>query len=156
MLVEVGRFLFAYEAYILRSRLVAEGLFATVVHDQHPQVAWHFALALGGVKVLALEEELDRVREVLARGKRGDFTRELEAAFGDLDDLRCPVCGSREHVDTRSPVDVIMAIAALLVAFVSPYGRTAISVKPAGRGGGATMGRSPCRRDALAVRARGP
>ena len=117
MLVEAGRFLNAVDAHILKTRIEAEGLFATVIHQHHSQMDWRITLAVGGAKVLVLREELDLVRQVFARCASGAFRRELEAAFGDLDDLRCPVCGSREHVDTRSPVDVIMAIAALL------YGR---------------------------------
>lgn len=98
---------------MLRTRLLAEGIFATVVHEHHVQANWAVALAIGGAKVLVLQDQLIEAKAVFARCSAGDFVKDLEEEFGDLNDWNCPSCGSTDVVNARSGVDAALAIVVL-------------------------------------------
>lgn len=117
-LVAVGRYLNAHEAHVVRSRLDAEGIFAVVVHEHHTHMDWRVALAIGGAKVLVHPDDMPVVRQVFQDSQSGALAKSLEAEFGDIDNSRCPVCGSARMTSRRSPVDVTIALVALFVFFI--------------------------------------
>lgn len=94
MLVTVGTFLHSYEAHALRSRLLAEGVDAFVTDETRIGVEWPLAVALGGVKVQVMPEQVEAARAVCRNIEAGVYTAELEEMFGDLDGLKCPSCGA--------------------------------------------------------------
>ncbi len=51
MLTTVAAFREPWEAHMFCGRLMAEGIAAFVAHECHIGNAWHYSVALGGVKV---------------------------------------------------------------------------------------------------------
>jgi hypothetical protein len=81
MFATVASFYEVLEAYMLRARLEAEGLFAVVHYDQHVGNNWLQAIALGGARVRVLEGEVSAAREIIAAVNAGvylDATMEWE------------------------------------------------------------------------------
>jgi len=66
MLVVVGAFTSAHEAHLARSVLQAAGLDATIAGEHLVSMYWLYSNAIGGVKVLVPEAQVEAAREVLA------------------------------------------------------------------------------------------
>ncbi len=96
------------EAHLLRNRLEAAGIRVYLENETTAAWAWHFANALGGVKLLVAEEDLPAAQEVLARDDEqqiGAAAAEVEGQLvrdGASDSWRCPNC--------RADVDVGMDV----------------------------------------------
>jgi hypothetical protein len=69
----VARRLVPTEAHLLCGCLRAAGIAAVVADDQHGQVNFLLAPALGGTRVLVPAADLAAAREVLAAFERGEF-----------------------------------------------------------------------------------
>ena len=96
MPVTVERFLDPWEAHVVKARLIAEGIDASVSNDQLSMVEWPLAFALGGTALAVPEEDVERARAVLEAYHRGDFERDLVEA-GEVEpptDDMC-TCGHR-------------------------------------------------------------
>jgi hypothetical protein len=115
MLVEVGRFLHAHEAHVLRSRLDAEGLFAVVDHELLVRANWSLALAYGGVKVWVHRDDVLDAHRIMAAAHSGQLRKELADAIGDLDDFCCSACGSAGVASSRLPSHVVVSLLVLLM-----------------------------------------
>jgi hypothetical protein len=72
-LVLVGRFFALAEAYVVQSRLAAEGVPALVADALAAQNLPWGSGALGGVRVLVPESHVDRARKILQAVERGDY-----------------------------------------------------------------------------------
>jgi len=123
MLTTVTSFREPWQAHLLRTRLQAEGIPATVAHDQHIWVNWPISTALGGAKVQVPGDEIEHAREVMDRCASGEYKAELAAMFGDLDDVVCPNCGSQDL--RRPPVlrQIILGISCVIAGLpVRMYG----------------------------------
>ena len=77
MPVTIERFLDPWEAHVVKARLVAEGIDASVSNDQLA-TDWPIAFAVGGASLRVPDADVARAREVLAAYRRGDFARELD------------------------------------------------------------------------------
>lgn len=80
-LVTVERVTEVWEAHILRARLEAEGILASIADEHLVAMDWFYSNAIGGVRVQVPACELNRALEVLAALQRGDF------ALGDDADI---------------------------------------------------------------------
>ncbi len=118
MLVTVTRFLDPWEAYVVRARMEAEGIPATVAYANHAIVNWPMSLALGGTAVQVPEGFLAQAREVLSEYEAGALEDALNAALG-LEREHCPRCGSTDFKRTMPWGK--RARAALIVALFAPY-----------------------------------
>ena len=76
MPVTIERFLDPWEAHVVKARLVAEGIDATVSNDQLAS-DWPIAFAVGGAALRVPESDAARAREVIAAYRRGDYARDL-------------------------------------------------------------------------------
>jgi hypothetical protein len=94
MLTTVGRYLDPWEAHILRARLEAEGIPATVSGDRHMIMNWPISIALGGAMLQVPEPYVEQATRVVENYNGGVFEQELIAEFPDAAD-KCPVCGSK-------------------------------------------------------------
>jgi hypothetical protein len=72
-LVTVERFTEVWQAHILRSRLEAEGILASIADEHLVAMDWFYSNAIGGVRVQVPACELDQARAVLAALQRGDY-----------------------------------------------------------------------------------
>ena len=77
MTVTIERFLDPWEAHVVKARLIAEGIDATVSNDQLSMADWPMAFALGGTALQVPDEDAARARDVLAAYHRGDFEQDL-------------------------------------------------------------------------------
>ncbi len=115
MLTTIATFREPWEAHMLRSRLDAEDIPAMVAHQFHVGVNWAQSTALGGVKVQVPEWFEEEAMRVERWAREGIYRSELEAEFGDLDDPRCPVCGSMYYARRRPYFSAVFAIAAVFL-----------------------------------------
>lgn len=90
------------EAHILRARLEAEGIPATVADDQHVTANWPLSVALGGARVQVPAEFEAQAEAVLRAYHDGDYEQALAEETGLPADA-CPACGSTA-IDHRVPV----------------------------------------------------
>lgn len=64
-LAELGRFYDSTQAHIIRGKLEAEDIECMVFDDQHNSTAWHLGIALGGLRLMVLKEDLEAARNIL-------------------------------------------------------------------------------------------
>jgi hypothetical protein len=120
MLVPIGWYLSPSEAYIVRSRLEADGIFAAVVHDRHLTMNWSVALAIGGAKVMVATSDREAADAVLRKGESGELAKALKAELGDLGETRCPRCDQGDFTSQTATIDIIVTLLALTVAIPIP------------------------------------
>jgi hypothetical protein len=118
MLATVAKFLDPWEAYVVRARLVAEGIPATVAFANHAIANWPMSLALGGTIVQVPESFLAQSQEILAAYQAGTLEAELNDTIG-LQNEHCPRCGSTNFTRTMSRRGRMYAI--LIVLFVAAF-----------------------------------
>ena len=95
MLKTVGRYFDPWEAYILRARLEAEGIPASVAGAQHIIANWPLSVALGGAALQVPSATLQQAEAIIAEYYAGAFERDLLAEDPDAADI-CPACGSSD------------------------------------------------------------
>ncbi|MGA7713003.1 MAG: hypothetical protein WCA81_13950 [Rhizomicrobium sp.] len=123
MLITVAAFREPWEAHMFCSRLEAEGVPAVIVHECHIGTAWHYSTALNGVKVQVSDDRKEDAKSIERLCREGEFRSLLEREFGDLDDVRCPNCGSDEHWKRRPLLRAAIAIVvSFLTVIVPPLG----------------------------------
>ena len=92
------------EAHLLRNRLEAAGIRVFLENETTAAWAWHFANALGGVKLLVAEEDLPAAREILARDDQQQAALSPIEAEDERDghpaaeSWRCPRCQAEVDV----------------------------------------------------------
>ncbi|ENW02875.1 DUF2007 domain-containing protein [Acinetobacter beijerinckii] len=88
--IVVQSFSFPYEAQIAKTQLEAAGIPARIENEHTINMDWLYSNALGGVRLLVLESDLEEARTLLAQ----DFSQELQQQFGLSEN--CPNCGSSD------------------------------------------------------------
>ena len=76
MTVILDRFLDPWEAHVVKARLLAEGIDATLSDDQLA-MGWPVGFVVGGAALQVAEADSVRARAVLDAYRRGDFERDL-------------------------------------------------------------------------------
>ena len=97
MLTTIGRYFDPWEAHILRARLEAEGIPATVAGDQHVIANWPWSVALGGAALQVPSEYLAQAQEILAAYHAGSLQEDLIAEHPNAAD-ECPSCSGSQVV----------------------------------------------------------
>jgi DNA-directed RNA polymerase subunit RPC12/RpoP len=120
-LTTIATFREPWEAHMFCGRLHVEGIPAMVAHECHVSVNWPFSTALGGVKVQVPRSWAREARIVEARCRAGDFKAELSAELGDLDDLKCPVCGSNQFWKRRTVIQTLLSLISLEFEPIPPW-----------------------------------
>lgn len=90
--VVVATFVSVGEAEAALSALEAAGIETFVGDENVVSVDWLYSQAIGGVKVVVAEQDLEAAREVLASTAEPEET----AATPEAAEVRCPRCGSKE------------------------------------------------------------
>lgn len=93
MLVTLAKFLDPWEAYVVRARLEADGIPATVAFINHAIADWPMSLALGGTVVQVPASVFEQARSILTAYQAGTLEDELNDAIGSQRE-HCPRCGS--------------------------------------------------------------
>jgi tetratricopeptide (TPR) repeat protein len=91
-LVTIARFSFPTEAYISKTRLESEGIWAVVMDADTVTANWLYSNAIGGVRLQVKESDAERAKEILAREAEPIEWDELV----DEDEEACPQCGATE------------------------------------------------------------
>jgi hypothetical protein len=105
-----------WEAHMFRNLLEAEGIPAEVADDQLIWMDWPLSTALGGVRVRVPDAFADDAQAVLERCVDGRYRAELSEMFGDLQDIACPSCGSKDFRRRPSLQQLLFGILSLVVA----------------------------------------
>lgn len=124
MLVTIASLRDPWEAQFLRLRLEAEQIPAFVAFEFHIGNNWPWSTALGGVRVQVPTSCEAQAIEVERGCRDGRYRAELAEFFaGDLDDPRCPHCGSTDF-RKRRPIGVIVffVVALLAISAVPAWG----------------------------------
>ncbi len=85
MLTTASRFTEPWEAHLFRMLLEAEGLFAVIAFDQHATMNYSVAWAIGGVRVLVVEEELEKALDIERRCRLDEYGAVVDAVCGSFD-----------------------------------------------------------------------
>lgn len=115
MLTTVGRYFDPWEAHILRARLEAEGIPASVAGDQHIIANWPLSVALGGAALQVPEAYLGQARDIVAAYHAGTFQEDLLAEHPEAAD-RCPACGATDVAGSVPLGQRVLTIATFLLA----------------------------------------
>lgn len=115
MLTTVGRYFDPWEAHILRGRLEAEGIPASVAGDQHIIADWPLSVALGGAALQVPTAHLAEAQKIVAAYHSGVFAQALATQHPHASDP-CPTCGVEEAVGSISLGQRALAIATFLIA----------------------------------------
>lgn len=127
MLTTVGRYFDPWEAHILRARLDAEGIPATVIGDQHIIANWPLSVALGGAALQVPSAYLEQAQEIIAAYHAGDFEQDLIAEHPEAADS-CPACSSSDVIGSIPLGQLALTIATFLLAS-APFPTSASSMR---------------------------
>lgn len=115
MLITVGRYFDPWEAHILRARLAAEGIPATVAGDQHIIANWPLSVALGGAALQVPSAYLAQAQEIVAAYHAGTLSQDLATEHPEATDT-CPVCGVTEVIGSIPFGQRVLAVATYFIA----------------------------------------
>lgn len=105
----VASFRYPWEAHMLRLRLEAEGIPATLASQHHIANNWLYSQALGGVRVQVPRSWLRQAHAVETNARAGVFQEELRAEYEDMDDAKYPRCGSSQFGKFRPAAAVLLS-----------------------------------------------
>ncbi|MCP1728329.1 hypothetical protein J2T60_002329 [Natronospira proteinivora] len=126
MLVTIASYTEPWEAHIVRGRLEAEGVPATLAHDQHVSLDWPLATALGGVKVQVPPAFVEQALGIEADYRNGAYITALQAIHPDTKAIDCPECGSdrlRSHASWPLTLLALMSLGIASIIFPPATGR---------------------------------
>ena len=86
----VATFREAYQAYLAKGKLEAEGISSIVVDEYLVGINWMYSQAIGGVKVQVPEADYERATKIL----KEDYAKDLDALDQEGPKESCPKCGS--------------------------------------------------------------
>ena len=115
MLTTVGHYFDPWEAHILRARLEAEGIPASVAGDQHIIANWPLSVALGGAALQVPNAHLAQAQEIVAAYHAGTLGQDLAIEHPHAAGA-CPACGADEVVGSVSFGQRALVIATFLIA----------------------------------------
>ena len=110
LLVTIASFREPWEAHMLRGRLEAEGILATVAHEHHVRQNWSWSTALGGVKVQVPQSAGDAAREIEKLCREGGLEAEPKPMAPGIDELRCQICGSNQFSKRRPVMEIAVTV----------------------------------------------
>ncbi|CAH0538885.1 DUF2007 domain-containing protein [Vibrio marisflavi] len=93
-MITVARFSFPHEAYIAKASLEAAGIDSFVADEHTINMQWLYSNAMGGVRLLVREVDLDSAVELL----NTDFSESVVYQESQLGIDHCPNCGSDKLV----------------------------------------------------------
>ena len=131
MLVTLAKFLDPWEAYVVRARLEADGIPATIAFANHAIANWPMSLALGGTRIQVPESYLAQSRKILSDYEAGRLEDELDETAG-LQRAHCPRCGSTEFKRTMTWRKRAAAIVIIVLVAAFPTSRSRFICKTCG------------------------
>ena len=93
-MIVVARFSFPHEAHLAKANLESAGIVSFIVDEHTVNTQWLYSNAIGGVRLMVLEESLEDAIQILS----SDFSKSIEILTeleGEQIDV-CPQCGSSD------------------------------------------------------------
>lgn len=115
MLVTCAHFYDPLEAHVVRARLEAEGVPATVADDQMINANWPLSVALGGARVQVPDAFLAEARAIIEHYSGGTFADDVDAETGS-EPHHCPRCSSRSIARTVPASQKALAVGVYVVS----------------------------------------
>jgi len=100
--IVLRRFEYAWQAYIAKGRLDAEGVQAAVTNEHISTANWTMVYAVGLVELRVPASEADRADEILNRHESGAYEEAPEASNRRSLALTCGSCGSTQRERLRN------------------------------------------------------
>lgn len=122
MLATAAKFLDPWEAYVVRARLEADGIPATVAFANHAILNWPMSLALGGTAVQVPADFLAKAQTIIANYQAGVLERELDESIGSQAE-HCPRCGSTRFIRTMPWRERVYAVVIVVLVAAFPTKR---------------------------------
>lgn len=117
---------FPSQAHMVQGYLESEGIDTMLKDELTTQVNNFYSNALGGVKVLVKEEDLENAQLILQKGGYLNPEKKSKVERVNYDKStnkkQCPFCLS-ENIGKRKDPDVIMLIASLILGMIIPIFR---------------------------------
>lgn len=114
---------FPSQAYMVQGYLESEGIETMLKDELTTQVHNFYSNALGGVKVLVKEEDLELAQAVLKQGGYLNLEEPEKIVLltknAETNKILCPFCHS-DNIGKRKEPDVIMLVISLLVGLIVP------------------------------------
>ncbi len=76
-LVLLEKFFDSTQAHIIRGILESDGIPCFIMDESQNSSVWHLNIALGGVRLMVLSEDLERAREIL-KEETDNYTKETD------------------------------------------------------------------------------
>ena len=131
MIATLAKFLDPWEAHVVRARLEADGIPATVAFANHAIANWPMSLALGGTVVQVPANFLAQSQQILANYHAGTLEDELNDAIGSQRE-HCPRCGSNNFKRTLPWRKRLYATLIVLFVAVFPVKHTMLVCRACG------------------------
>ena len=112
-LITVATFTGPMEAHIAKGRLEVEGIPAFLAHEHHVWANWAYSHALGGIKLQVVREHVEQAKRILRAHEDGAYEVELRQEVADIEDNRCPRCGSTDFKSTIPFTPLLLVVLTL-------------------------------------------
>ncbi len=118
-LVTIATFSYPTEAYIPKTKLESEGIWAFVADADTVTANWLYSNAIGGVKLQVKKDDVDRAVAIL--NSESDSLEWLEDEITqDEDEVSCPQCNSN-NVEYEKYATRLIFLSWLLLTFPIPF-----------------------------------
>ncbi|WP_435249669.1 DUF2007 domain-containing protein [Vibrio sp. nBUS_14] len=110
-MIVVARFSFPHEAHIAKANLESAGIESFIADEHTVNTQWLYSNAIGGVRLMVLEENLEEATEILT----SDFSESLKSHSQEVrgkPDI-CPNCGSDNliaHTKGKRPAFLVFIL----------------------------------------------
>lgn len=115
--------MFPTQAHLVQGYLESEGIETVLKDEMTAQVNNLYSNAIGGVKILVRDEDLERSLQLLEKGGyiTSEKTAKIETVMYDktTNKNQCPFCHSENIGKSKSP-DIIMLIASMILGVIVP------------------------------------
>lgn len=124
-LVTIARYLYTWEAEIVRGLLESEGIPATLADENIVRLNWSYALAVGGVRLQVPVQCVEAARSVMLKQQQGEYALALEKEF-ELPPATCSKCGARDLQPIHSVWWLVLLALSFGLAAIFPPPRNGV------------------------------
>jgi len=120
-IVTLARYSFPTEAYIHKTKLESEGIWAFVADAETVTANWLYSNAIGGVRLQVKQEDVEKASEILNREPEPlEWDENLDEDEDKEEEMLCPECSSADVEYERYSIRLIF-LSWLLLSVPLPF-----------------------------------